>query len=535
MGTNALRKILTLMQRRNVAQPIEHESKPSHRTWYRRLLNGASSTNRLMAIAHTAGRHGGMLRRRDVVGESTVGIAKCPSGIDGLDEITGGGLPRGRPTLLCGNAGCGKTLLSAEFLVRGATRYNEPGVFVTFEETATELADNVASLGFDLNGLSRSRKLYIDHVQIERGEIEEAGEFDLDGLFVRLGHAIDSLGAKRVALDTLESLFSSLPNETIVRAELRRLFRWLKEKDVTAIITAERGDGATLTRQGLEEYVSDCVILLDHRVTDQISTRRLRIVKYRGSLHGTNEYPFLIDDLGIAIVPITSIGLSYEASSDRVSSGLSALDAMLDGHGFYRGSSILISGTGGTGKTSLAALFGDAACRRRERVLYFAFEESPSQICRNMQSIGLDLHRRAKSGLLKFHAARATSFGLETHLATMHRLVDQFTPAAVIFDPISSLTSAGTMSDVYSAVMRLLDYVKSRQITVLCTSLGQRDASVEPTQTGIASLTDTWILVKNVEANGERSRQMCVLKSRGMAHSHESRGFEIASNGICVH
>jgi circadian clock protein KaiC len=458
------------------------------------------------------------------------GISKSLTGVKGLDEITRGGLPAGRPTLVCGNAGCGKTLLAMEFLVRGATRFNEPGVFLTFEETVDELADNVASLGFDLGRLVAGGTLLIDHVHVERREIEEAGDFDLDGLFVRLAHSIDSIGAKRVVLDTIESLFASLPNEMILRAELRRLFRWLKGKGVTAIITAERGD-RTLTRQGLEEFVSDCVILLDHRVTEQLSTRRLRIVKYRGSRHGTNEYPFLIDD-GIAVLPITSIGLESVASTKRVSSGIPQLDAMLSGRGFYRGSSVLVSGTGGTGKTSLAAHFAQAACARGERAVYFAFEESTSQIVRNMRSIGIDLQRWVKNALLTFYAARPTAYGLETHLATMHKLVDDIKPSVAILDPISNLTSMGTAGDVYAALMRMIDFLKNGQVTCFCTSLTEAGAELEHTALGISSLTDTWILIKDIESNGDRNRGLYVLKSRGMAHSNKIRGFHLTSRGV---
>jgi circadian clock protein KaiC len=459
------------------------------------------------------------------------GVAKSPTGIKGLDEVTGGGLPTGRPTLVCGNAGCGKTLLAMEFLVRGATRYREPGVFVSFEETAGELAENVASLGFDLGALTEHQRLRIDHVHIERSEIEETGDFDLDGLFVRLGHSIDSIGAKRVVLDTLEALFASLPNEMILRAELRRLFRWLKAKRVTAIITAERGSGS-LTRHGLEEYVSDCVILLDHRVTDQTSTRRLRVVKYRGSLHGTNEYPFLIDRDGIVVLPITSVRLDNEASSERISSGVPQLDAMLGGKGFYRASSILVSGTAGTGKTSLAAHFADAACTRGERTLYFAFEESMSQIVRNMRSIGIDLRPWVTRELLRFHAARPTAYGLETHLGTMHKLVDQFKPSVVILDPISNLTSVGTTRDVHATLMRLIDFLKDRQITCLCTSLTEAGTAIEHTAVGISSLTDTWILVSIIESSGERNRGLYVLKSRGMPHSNRVRELRLTSSGV---
>jgi circadian clock protein KaiC len=464
--------------------------------------------------------------------KSVAGVfPKSPTGIKGLDEITGGGLPGGRPTLVCGSAGCGKTLMAMEFLVRGATRYDEPGVFVAFEETAEELTQNVASLGFDLGDLIAREKLYIDHVHIERSEIEETGEFDLDGLFVRLAYAIDSIGAKRLVLDTLEALFALLPNEMILRAELRRLFRWLKGKGVTAVITAERGDG-TLTRHGLEEYVSDCVILLDHRVAEQVSTRRLRVVKYRGSLHGTNEYPILIDEHGIVVLPITSIGLNNKASTQRIPSGIPRLDAMLGGKGFYRGSSILVSGTAGTGKTSLAAHFANAACERGERCLYFAFEESMSQIIRNMRSIGIDLQRRVRNGLLRFHAERPTAYGLETHLATMHNLVDEFKPSVAIVDPITNLTSVGETGEVHAALMRLIDFLKTKQVTCLLTSLTEAGTGLEHTTVGISSLMDTWIVLSDIESSGERNRGIYVLKSRGMAHSTQIREFRLTSRGV---
>jgi len=458
-------------------------------------------------------------------------LPKAPSGIQGLDEITGGGLPLGRPTLVCGSAGCGKTLLAMEFLVRGATEFGEPGVFVAFEETASELALNVRSLGFDLEELADQRKLLVDFVHIDRGEIEETGEYDLTGLFIRLGHAIDSMGAKRVALDTVETLFGGLENTLVLRSELRRLFRWLKDKGVTAVITGERGDG-TLTRHGLEEYVSDCVILLDHRVAEQLSTRRLRIVKYRGSVHGTNEYPFLIDERGISVLPITSIGLQQDASNERVSTGVARLDAMLGGEGFYRGSSVLVTGTAGTGKTSLASYFADATCRRGERCLYMAFEESEGQLVRNMRSIGLDLPTWTKKGLLHTHATRPTAHGLEMHLATAHRLINDFRPRAVVLDPISTFLGAGTSTQAESMLMRLIDFVKGEQITALFTSLTPGGSHMEQSQAGISSLIDTWILMRDVEIGGERNRCLYILKSRGMAHSNQVHEFLLTDHGV---
>ncbi len=466
--------------------------------------------------------------------ESTAAVGrlpKCPTGIEGLDEITEGGLPRGRPTLVCGGAGCGKTLFAAEFLVRGAALFGEPGVLMSFEETDTELKSNVASLGFDLAGLIRRKKLVLDHVWIERSEIQETGEYDLEGLFVRLNHAIDTIGAKRVVLDSLEALFAGLPNEAILRAELRRLFRWLKNKGVTAVITAESGR-EQLTRHGLEEYVSDCVILLDHRVRDQIATRHLRVVKYRGALHGTNEYPFLIGDDGISVLPITSVGLNHKVSSGRISTGIPRLDAMLSGRGFFRGSSILLTGTPGTGKTSVAACFARAAARHGDRVLFFSFEESPNQIVRNMRSIGVRLEPLIRRGLLRFHAARPTLCGLEMHLATMFKEIAAFRPAVVVVDPITSLLAAGTDAETKGMVTRLIDFLKGGQITSLFTSLTHGGHSLHQSEIAMSSLMDSWLLLQDIEGNGERNRVLYVLKARGMAHSNQVREFLISDTGI---
>jgi circadian clock protein KaiC len=460
-----------------------------------------------------------------------VTLPKAPTGIAGLDEITGGGLPKGRPTLVCGSAGCGKTLFSMEFLVRGATAYNEPGVFMAFEETGPELAQNVRSLGFDLDQLVRQKKLVLDYVKVERSEIDETGDYDLEGLFIRLGAAIDSIGAKRVVLDTIEALFSGLQNEGILRAELRRLFRWLKDKGVTAIITGERGDG-TLTRRGLEEYVSDCVILLDHRVEDQISTRRLRIVKYRGTAHGANEYPFLIDEDGFSVLPVTSLGLQHKVTSERVSSGIPRLDTMLGGKGFYKGSTILLSGTAGTGKTSLAAHFVNSACERGERCLYFSFEESPNQIIRNMRSLGMDLEKWSRKDLLIFHSTRASFYSMEMHLAHIHKLVDRARPSIVVLDPIGSLIQAGTVRDAHVMLIRLIDFLKVRGITALLTNLTHGGTALENTSVNVSSIVDAWLLVRDIEAGGERNRALYVLKSRGMAHSNQLREFRITGKGI---
>ena len=462
---------------------------------------------------------------------TVAGLQKVRSGIPGFDEITGGGLPAGRPTLVCGSAGAGKTLFAMEFLVRGAMYFNEPGVFISFEETSEELATNVASLGFDLQQLVADKKLLLDYVFIERSEIEETGEYDLEGLFLRLGYAIEHIGAKRIVLDTLEALFSALPNEAIIRAELRRLFRWLKERQMTAVITCERGEG-TLTRYGLEEYVADCVILLDHRVEDQISTRRMRIVKYRGTSHGTNEYPFLIDENGFAVLPITTLGLNHKAPTQRVSTGVARLDTMLGGKGFYRGSSILLSGTAGTGKSTIAAHFVYAACQRGERALFFAFEESQDQIIRNMRSIGIDLEPYVKKGLLKFKNARPSNFGLEIHLALIHKAITEYEPNVVVVDPVTNFLAVGDATATKGMLTRLIDFLKTRQITAMFTSLTGSTSEIEDSEVGVSSLMDAWLLVKNIESNGERNRGLYVLKARGIAHSNQVREFLLTDNGI---
>lgn len=459
-------------------------------------------------------------------------LPKSPTSIQGLDEITGGGLPKGRSTLVCGGAGCGKTLFAMEFLVRGATLYKEPGVFISFEETEKELTDNVASLGFDLATLTKQKKILLEHVHIERGEIEQSNvEYDLKSLFVRIHQAIESIGAKRVVLDTIESLLTALPNPTIVRTELRKLFGWLKKKGVTSIITAERGNG-TLTRQGLEEYVADCVILLDHRVDEQSSIRRLRIVKYRGSTHGTNEYPFLIDEDGFSILPVTSLGLKNISSKERISSGIHRLDTMLSGKGFYRGSTVLVSGTAGTGKTSLAAQFVEAACKRGEKVLYFSFEESPSQFIRNMSSIGLSLGKWVKKGLLFFHATRPTLFGLEHHLTASIKLINKVKPQIVVLDPIDAFVIGNNYTEVKIMLLRLVDYLKMRNITALFASLTTAGEHQELTDMSVSSLIDTWLLLRDIEIGGERNRGLYILKSRGMAHSNQIREFKLTNHGI---
>ena len=458
-------------------------------------------------------------------------LLKSPTGITGLDEITGGGLPSGRPTLVCGSAGCGKTMLAIEFLVRGATQFGEPGVFMMFEENAQELTDNVRSLGFDLDELVGQKKIVLDHVHIERSEIEETGEYDLEGLFIRLEHAIDSIGAKRVVLDTVEALFAGLPNHAILRAELRRLFRWLKDRGMTAVITGEKGE-ASITRYGLEEYVADCVITLDHRVAEQICTRRLRVVKYRGTAHGTNEYPFIIGKRGLSVLPITSIQLDHKASSDRIPTGIARLDDMLGGKGVYRGSSVLVSGAPGTGKSSIGAKFAETACRRGERAILFAYEESPEQLLRNMRSVGIDLAPWVKKGLLQIHSSRPTMHGLEQHLVMMHDTVLAFQPSVVVVDPISNLTLDDTGAEVKPTLMRLIDFLKKLQITSVFTSLTTGGNAPEDSQIGVSSLMDTWLLLRNLEFNGERNRLISVLKSRGMAHSNQVREFLMSDAGI---
>ena len=458
-------------------------------------------------------------------------LEKCPTGIKGFDEISLGGVPRNRPTLVCGDAGCGKTVFAMEFLIRGATQYKEPGVFVSFEETPADLARNFITLGFDLKDLTARRLLATDHIYINRSEIEETGEYDLEGLFIRLAQAIDSIGAKRIVLDTVENLFGGLSDSGILRAELRRLFQWFKDRGVTAVITGESGE-KTLTRFGLEEYVADCVILLDFRVREQIATRRLRIVKYRGSFHGADEYPFLIDKKGISILPITSLGLEHVVTTQRVSSGIPRLDTMLEEKGYYRGSTILISGTAGSGKTSFAAKFVESCCRRGERCLYFAFEESQNQIIRNMNSIGIDLASWSKKGTLLFHAARPSLHGLEMHLLTSHALIAEFKPRVVVIDPISNMKATGTAVEVKSMLTRLFDYLKTIDVTTVLTDLVHNGNAIETTNDEISSLIDTWIFLQTIEVNGERNRGLYILKSRGMAHSNQIREVLLSDKGI---
>ena len=456
-------------------------------------------------------------------------LPKAPTGISGFDDVTFGGLPVGRPSLVCGGAGCGKTLFAVTFLVNGATQFGEPGVFMSFEERAEDLSANVASLGYNLDGLVAEGKLAIDHVRVERAEIEETGEYDLEGLFIRLGYAVDNIGAKRVVLDTIETLFAGLSDAAILRAELRRLFGWLKDRGLTTVITGERGDGG-LTRQGLEEYVSDCVILLDNRVEDQVTTRRLRVVKYRGSAHGTNEYPFLIDEDGISVLPVTSADLDYGTSDAIVPTGIAGLDAMLGPGGFFRGSSVLVSGVAGTGKTTVSSHIVDAACSRGERVMSFVFEESGAQICRNARSVGLDLARHVEGGLLRFEAARPTLYGLETHLARMHRDIERFKPSLVVIDPISALK--GPPTELQATLLRMVDMLKARGITAVFTTLRTDGGFDERGDLGLSSLMDAWIKLLDVEANGERTRTLYVIKARGMSHSNQVREFQMSAAGV---
>jgi circadian clock protein KaiC len=461
-------------------------------------------------------------------GVQVAGVQKAPTGITGFDEITGGGVPRGRPTLVAGAAGAGKTLFAMEFLVRGARDFDEPGVLVAFEESASDLATNVASLGFDLPELERQGKLVVDAVHLDPSEIVASGEFDLEGLFIRLAAAVDEVGAKRVVLDTLEILFSAIPDEAVLRGEIGRLFRWIKDRGLTAVVTAERGS-SSLTRFGIEEYVSDCVVVLDHRVDDEISTRRLRVAKYRGSLHGTREYPFLITEGGLVVVPITSLGLTYEASDERLSTGIEALDEMLSG-GIFRGSSVMVSGTPGTGKTSISASMAAACCERGERALFISLEESPGELIRNMRSIGIDLQGHVDSGRLVLHSIRSTSIGLEEHVAMLYRLLDEHSPDLVVLDAVGSLTRAGTRTDISSVLVRDLDVLKSRGITGVLTTLANA-VDPESSQMDMSSLVDTWLLLRNAESNGERNRLLFIIKSRGSAHSNQVREFVLTHDG----
>jgi circadian clock protein KaiC len=459
-------------------------------------------------------------------------LEKAPTGISGLDEITSGGLPKGRPTLVCGSAGCGKSMFAMEFLVRGILEYDEPGVFIAFEETPEDLEKNVASLGFNLQELEDRGKLIVEYIHVDKTEMTVSGAFDLEGLFLTLQSCIDTIGAKRISIDTLEVLFGGFEDKAMLRQEIRRLFLWLKSRNLTTVITAERGEGS-LTRQGLEEYVSDCVIMLDHRINDQVSTRRLRVVKYRGSTHGTSEYPFLIDEGGISVLPLSSAGLDHPALDERISTGIPRLDMMMEGKGYFRGSSIMVSGTAGSGKSSLAVFFAEAACKRGEKCLYIAFEESPSQIKRNMRSLGVDLEKWTANGQLIFHASRPSVYGLEMHLVKIHKMVRDLKPDIVIIDPVSNLTRMGTVSEVNAMLVRLMDFLKAEGVTAMYTILtSETQDSVEDTEVGISSLIDTWLSVRNIESNGERNRGLFVIKSRGMAHSNQIREFVLGPKGV---
>ncbi|MGM3304528.1 circadian clock protein KaiC [Anabaena sp. WFMT] len=472
-----------------------------------------------------------MLQQETTITNQKKLLPKCPTGIQGLDKITYGGLPLGRPTLICGAAGCGKTLMGMEFLFRGATEYGEPGAFVCFEENPSELLQNVTSFGWDLEQLIEQKKLAIDYIHIDPQEIAEAGDYDLEGLFIRIALIVDAIGAKRIVLDTIEVLFVGLSNIAIVRAELHRLFRWLKEKGLTAIITGERGDN-TLTRHGLEEYVSDCVIRLDQRTHEELSTRRLQIIKYRGSQHGSNEYPFLITEDGISVLPITSVGLDHQVSTEQISSGIPRLDTMLAGKGYFKGSSILVTGTAGTGKSTLACYFAAETCRQGERCLYLASEEAPQQIIRNMRSVGLDLEPYVHQGLLNFQAVRPTTYGLEMHLVNLNHLLQKFNPSTVVIDPMSNLVLSGTINQTKIFFIRLIDCLKSQQITLLATNLISGGYPYGQTEIGVSSIMDTWIELRTQESNGERNRLLYVLKSRGMEHSNQVREFLLTKQGI---
>ncbi len=469
--------------------------------------------------------------REQIMKFNKIPLPKSQTGVQGLDEITHGGLPKGRTTLVSGSAGAGKTVLAMEFLVHGILDYDEPGVFIAFEETEQDLTENVASFGYDLHQLQADGKLAIDHVHLDRDEMLETGRYDLEGLFIRLGAAVNSVGAKRVVLDTVEVLFASLQNQALIRFELLRLFRWLRERGLTAIVTGERGEGR-LTRFGLEEYVADCVLLLDHPVTEQISTRRLRVLKYRGSLHEMDEHPFLMGEGGISVVPLTSAGLKHNVSAERVSSGVADLDQMMDGKGFFRGSSVLVSGTAGTGKSSLAFSFLQAACERGERALYFGFEESESQSIRNMLSIGINLQLWIDRGLLHFHTIRPSSLGLEAHLASIHQAISAAKPRVLAMDPISVFMSTAEANSTKSMLTRLVDFLKMEQVSALFTHLSHAADDPEKTEGLISSIMDTWLMLRDREREGYRTTSLNILKSRGMAHSRQDRNFILSVEGI---
>jgi circadian clock protein KaiC len=462
---------------------------------------------------------------------SRVQLPKSPTGIDGFDEITGGGLPTGRPSLVCGPPGTGKSIFAMQFLVNGVTRYGEPGVFLTFEESREELVANVRSFGFGVDRLEREGRLLVDALPLEPQTVE-TGEFDLEALIVRLAWAVDQVGAKRVAVDNVEALFTAFSRPALVRAEVRRLFRWLKDHELTAVITGERGEDM-VTRHGMQEYLSDCVVVLDHRIVQDVATRRMRVLKYRGAMHGRNEYPFLIGADGLEVLPITSIGLRQPVSSDRISTGVVGLDEMLGGEGVFRGSGVLISGTSGTGKTTIASCFADAACRRGEVVLYFSFEESQAEIERNLASVGLDMAHWVERGLLHFHCERPTTRGLEDHLALMQQLTRELAPTLVVIDPVSSLARGASPFDVSSMLLRQIYYLKATGITAVMTVLNEETGLQQPIQS-ISSLVDTWLHVDIMESFEERNRGLYVRKARGMAHSNQIREFLLSDQGVSL-
>jgi circadian clock protein KaiC len=471
--------------------------------------------------------------RAEKIDETAASLAKAQTGIPGLDEITRGGLPAGRPTLIYGGPGCGKTILAMEFLVHGAQDLDEPGLFVSFEETEAQLLENFSSFGFGLEELIEKKKLKISYVELSRGEIVEAGAFSLDGLLIRLQHGIVEIGAKRVVLDSLETLFSSLSINERLRNEVARLFRWLRDAGVTAIITGERGQ-EQFTRHGFEDYVSDCVLLLDHRTVGQISKRRMRIIKYRGSGHATNEFPFLIGETGLSVVPITSIDLGHRACSERVSTGVKDLDEMLGGEGYFKSTTALITGRSGTGKSSLAAAFALAACERGERCLYFSFEESASQVVRNMRSLGMDLEPWVEQGLLAIRSFRPTFRGLEEHLVSVAEQTSLFDPTCVVMDPTTNFVTVGDEEEVKSMLTRILDLLKRRGTTLVMTALTAGVGTPDQTENPLSSLVDTWIVV-DLELRGNvRHRAIHVVKSRGMEHSHEMRELLMSSRGLSI-
>lgn len=462
---------------------------------------------------------------------STKTLPKARTGILGLDEITAGGFPAGRPTLICASAGCGKTVLAMEFIVRGIREFGEPGLFISLEESVSSLIANFESLGFDLHGLIDANKLAILHINLSGEPHLDGGEFSLDALMLRMRAAIDRVGAKRIAVDTLESLFATMPNQRILRWELARLFDWLRDNQLTTVLTAERGDGE-LTREGLEEYVSDCVLVLDHRITEQTAKRRLRIVKYRGSSHGLDEYPFLITNHGVSVIPVSSVNLDSKVGKQRVSSGVSDLDQMLNGEGYFKGSTILISGKAGTGKSSLGAAFVHAAASRAERTHYFAFEESESQIVRNMQSIGVDLQPMLNNGTLSIEAYRPTLHGLEEHLLAITTRVIEVDPACVLLDPVTNFLAVGNILEVKSMLTRVLDDLKDQGITVMMTALTSGSAEPDETIVHVSSLVDTWIALDNTPVGSERRRALYIIKSRGMNHSQSVAGMTLSEHGI---